>query len=464
MESMIPKSVDCIIIGTGLTNSILAAACSRIGKSVLHVDKNGYYGEEWASFTFQQLIDWIKARYPQDVSLQNIPEELNTKSRMFCIDLCPRLLYSNGPMVDLLVKSNVSRYHEFKNNIRILSLVDDELHVMPCRRSDVFTSPLLSNLVDKRRLMKFIELCIKYEPGTENAETSEITQNANKPIADFLEEKGLNRVLKEYIINSIAMVRPTDSTEEACRSIKNFMVATEKYGRSPFIFPLYGCGEFPQSFCRLSAVFGGVYCLNTNVDSVKISDNFVVKFSDKGHEVTSDKLVMDHTSALTLNLTITPVVKDKLSRAILVTKKSIVQNDDHLISFLRIPPSDRNANTVYLLELNSSVTVCPPGLNLVYLWTRASTKNAMQDLSSTVSRIFKDNQDITWKFFYQQLCESNNCLIGEDLIPNLHITSPPCNDIDYETIIKEAEVIFHKICPDQEFLPRAPDPEEIINE
>lgn len=32
--------------------------------------------------------------------------------------------------------------------------------------------------------------------------------------------------------------------------------------RSPFIYPMYGLGELPQAFARLSAVYGGVYMLN----------------------------------------------------------------------------------------------------------------------------------------------------------------------------------------------------------
>ena len=35
----LPKIYDVIIVGTGLSESILAAALSRIGKSVLHIDR-----------------------------------------------------------------------------------------------------------------------------------------------------------------------------------------------------------------------------------------------------------------------------------------------------------------------------------------------------------------------------------------------------------------------------------------
>ena len=51
---------DVVIIGTGLAESILSAACSRVGKAVLHLDNNSFYGESWSSFNFEQLVEWLK--------------------------------------------------------------------------------------------------------------------------------------------------------------------------------------------------------------------------------------------------------------------------------------------------------------------------------------------------------------------------------------------------------------------
>ena len=57
----LPTEFEVIVIGTGLEESIIAAALARNGHNVLHIDTNDYYGDSWASFTFNGLQDWMKS-------------------------------------------------------------------------------------------------------------------------------------------------------------------------------------------------------------------------------------------------------------------------------------------------------------------------------------------------------------------------------------------------------------------
>ena len=60
MANSLPTEFDVIVMGTGLPESILAAACSRSGQRVLHLDSRSYYGGNWASFSFPGLLSWLK--------------------------------------------------------------------------------------------------------------------------------------------------------------------------------------------------------------------------------------------------------------------------------------------------------------------------------------------------------------------------------------------------------------------
>lgn len=49
-----------------------------------------------------------------------------------------------------------------------------------------------------------------------------------------------------------------------------------RYGKSPYIYPLYGLGELPQAFARLSAIHGGTYMLDKEVDGVVMEGGKVI--------------------------------------------------------------------------------------------------------------------------------------------------------------------------------------------
>ena len=55
---------DVVIVGTGLVEAMLAAALTKVGKSVLQYEKHDYYGgEDWPSFRLDDLRAWAEAHY-----------------------------------------------------------------------------------------------------------------------------------------------------------------------------------------------------------------------------------------------------------------------------------------------------------------------------------------------------------------------------------------------------------------
>jgi len=58
LDSLDTTVFDAIILGTGFTQTIVAAALARDGKTVLHLDENDYYGGESGAFGFKDLLTW----------------------------------------------------------------------------------------------------------------------------------------------------------------------------------------------------------------------------------------------------------------------------------------------------------------------------------------------------------------------------------------------------------------------
>jgi Rab GDP dissociation inhibitor len=85
---------------------------------------------------------------------------------------------------------------------------------------------------------------------------------------------GLEPNTRDFIGHSMALYSTDDYintpgiAKEAIARIRLYVNSMARYGKSPYIYPLYGLGELPQGFARLSAIYGGTYMLNTDVDEV----------------------------------------------------------------------------------------------------------------------------------------------------------------------------------------------------
>lgn len=83
---------------------------------------------------------------------------------------------------------------------------------------------------------------------------------------------GLEAGTKDFIGHAMALYLTDDyltakgEAPAAIERIRLYGNSVARYGKSPYIYPLYGLGELPQGFARLSAIYGGTYMLNTNVD------------------------------------------------------------------------------------------------------------------------------------------------------------------------------------------------------
>lgn len=62
---------------------------------------------------------------------------------------------------------------------------------------------------------------------------------------------------------------------ETIRRIKLYSDSLARYGKSPYLYPMYGLGELPQGFARLSAIYGGTYMLDKPIDEIVMEDGKV---------------------------------------------------------------------------------------------------------------------------------------------------------------------------------------------
>ncbi|KAG7187878.1 hypothetical protein KM043_013857 [Ampulex compressa] len=567
MEDDLPTEYDVVVIGTGMTESIVAAAASRIGKKVLHLDSNEYYGGLWATFNFDGLQKWIEelkftksstrntnvdlepgekflTASDQYSTVENIEEtwyitndadlpdvsskdtqtdgsgdsggnegteksdeekvekkenikhwsidRIKKEYRRFNIDLAPKLLFARGELVELLISSNIARYAEFRAVSRVATFMEGRLAQVPCSRADVFANKTVS-VVEKRMLMQLLTSCMEL-----GADSPEFDGFHDKTFLEYLNTKSLTPVVQHYVMQAIAMATNKTSCRDGVNRTKHFLNSLGRYGNTPFLWPMYGSGELPQCFCRLCAVFGGVYCLKRQLDGVVIDEN-----TCKAVITGKQRLALEHLVVGQGHLPPEIVAfegQQQISRAIFITDRSIMQGEKENLTLLYYPPEEPGQEPVTLIELGPSTNACPQGLFMIHMTCKRTT-NAKEDLAYIVNKflraemvepnIVRNSTDshtqtvspekrhlqdgeqqgkeesalntkpqVLWALYLN--LPASDIKLSESAPNNIHLCSGPDLELDFDFAVNQAKNIFELMYPHEDFLPRAPDPEEIV--
>ena len=139
----------------------------------------------------------------------------------------------------------------FKNATRLLCNKDDSLELIqvPYSRQTIFLSNSIS-LVEKRILMKFIQFCLEV-----NKNEDLIKEFVDQPFTSLMKNKGLTAFLQKVVLQCVLFTADKHiRTSDAMLLIQKFVDSSGRYGSTPFLSPLYGSGEVPQSFCRFVVI------------------------------------------------------------------------------------------------------------------------------------------------------------------------------------------------------------------
>ncbi|KAK0469548.1 GDP dissociation inhibitor-domain-containing protein [Desarmillaria tabescens] len=285
---------DIIILGTGLVESIAAAALSKAGFKVAHIDNNPYYGADEASLSLEEFIEWTD----KDHELFSAFSGTHTKlphARQYSISLSPSVIPSVGPLISSLVASGVSRYGGFQlvERVGIYDASSGTVKGVPGSKEDVFKNKDIS-LVDKRRLMRFLMFASGEFEGKPELEGRE-----EMAFGEFLKTAFmLNDETVAAILYALAFCfTAQDPTLYILRRLRRYLCSTGRYGSSPFLVGHYGSsGEIAQGFCRTAAVAGGVYILSRTMSSITYSDSrYTVTLNDFPEPLTCRVLISSAT-------------------------------------------------------------------------------------------------------------------------------------------------------------------------
>lgn len=279
------KEYDFVILGTGLKECILSGLLSVSGKKVLHMDRNDFYGGESTSMhPLEKLFEKFNETKELDDSFGN--------GRDWNIDLVPKFLMADGALVKLLVHTGVTRYMQFKQIEGSFVYRGGSVYKVPADEKEALKSSLMG-IFEKRRFRAFLLFVLKYR--IDDPTTWEGIDPKTSTMKDVYAKFGLDKNTQDFTGHAIALYLDdeymTQPCDEPLRRINLYYDSLSRYGKCPYLYPLYGLGELPQGFARLSAVYGGIYMLNKPADEILMENGVVCGVKSEG-EIAKTKAVI----------------------------------------------------------------------------------------------------------------------------------------------------------------------------
>ncbi|KAF5293951.1 hypothetical protein FQR65_LT10965 [Abscondita terminalis] len=335
------EEYDAIVLGTGLKECILSGMLSVSGKKVLHVDRNKYYGGESASIC---PLDELFSKFGAPP-----PDESYGRGRDWNVDLIPKFLMANGQLVKLLIHTGVTRYLEFKSVEGSYVYKGGKISKVPVDQKEALASDLMG-MFEKRRFRNFLIYVQDYVEQDPRTWKDFDAQKQN--MQELYEKFGLDKNTQDFTGHALALYRNDDYLLQPAlttiRRIKLYSESLARYGKSPYLYPMYGLGELPQGFARLSAIYGGTYMLDKPIDEIVMGEGGRVVGVRSGNEVAKCKQVycdpsyvpdkvhkkgqvvrciclMDHPI---------PNTRDALSTQIIIPQKQVDRNSDIYVSLV----------------------------------------------------------------------------------------------------------------------------------
>ena len=189
--------------------------------------------------------------------------------------MVPKFMMGNGLLVKTLVHTGVHKYLEFK-------AVDGSYVVKA--RAKPYKVPATASLTSRSLLLKspprirtradgslreaprarffiYVQNYADNDPSTHKGYNLDVTTSR-----ELFTSFGLEANTIDFVGHALAL-----NTDDGYldRPARKMVMAVKLYNESlmrfdtgsPYLYPLYGLGELPQGFARLTAVYGGTYML-----------------------------------------------------------------------------------------------------------------------------------------------------------------------------------------------------------
>ncbi|KAI4888710.1 hypothetical protein NFI96_022660 [Prochilodus magdalenae] len=354
---------------------------SICGKKVLHIDQNPHYGGEGASISpLEELYKRFHVPGP--------PKGMG-QGKEWTVDLVPKFLLSNGQLVKMLLYTEVTRYLDFKVVEGSYVYQAGKIHKVPVTEADTQASDLMG-MFDKRRFRKLLLFVLNFD---EHDPRTFLDMDPNRTsMRDVFKHFDLGTDVVELTGHALALQSSDDYLDQPClqtiKRIKLYSDSLARYDHSPYLYPLYGLGELPQGFARLSSQNGCTYLQNRRVDDIIIENGRVVGVKSHGESVLSTDIGSDWQVFRCKQLLCDPSYAPgrvrkvgRVIRAICLLNHPIRNTQDAKSCHIIIPHTQvHRKSDIYVCMVSYGHNVAPEGKYIAVVSTSVETGNPEKEV------------------------------------------------------------------------------------
>jgi len=421
-------------MGTGLKECILSGLLSKLGKKVLHVDRNNYYGADSASLNLTNLYGKFNngAEPPQ-----RFFDALGS-NRDYNVDLIPKCIMACGKLVKMLIHTTVKRYLEFKSLDASYVVRGGKVYKVPATLSEALSSSLLG-LFEKRRFRMFLSFLAALEPDKPETWGKHALDKIS--MRELYESFGLEKSTMEFVGHAMALQTDDSYLDQpampTCDKVRLYCLSLNSYGKSPYIYPMYGLGGLPEGFSRLCAIHGGTFMLNRPVDDVLFDAGGKAWGIRGGNEVARAPLILGDPSYFAAYGKCAMV--GQVVRSICFLNHPIPNTNNAESLQIIIPAAQlQRTNDIYVVLVSNAHQVAAPGKYVAICSTTVETNDPLSELAPALELlgpIMTKFDDVVDVFEPLATGHADNCYISKSFDATSHFETSSCDVMDiYERI------------------------------
>jgi Rab GDP dissociation inhibitor len=237
-------------------------------------------------------------------------------------------------------------------------------------------------LFEKGRFKDFLVYVVEFDLGDPSTYKG---VDPNGPTTELLKKYKLEKGTQDFLGHALALYkdelwlnRPAKDTIDR---VKLYQESLAQHGKSPYLYPLYGLGDLPQAFARLSAIYGGTYMLNKPIEGYEFdSKGRITGVTSEGQTVKCSKVIADPSYFPEKVKQVGQIV-----RCICILDHTIPNTSNSESSQIILPQNQYGRQSdIYISCVSFAHNVAPPGKYIVMISTTCETNDPRSEVQPAI--------------------------------------------------------------------------------